>query len=200
MPPTDDRHRVTARRVVAGAQQLTLERGLDGWTMDELAAVIGVSRRTLFNHVPGKVEAVLALPLRHGDDDDGATTAALDEFRRGGPTGRLLDDVIHLGATLVAFPDEIDPDLLRTTRAVLACEPRVARAEHDRFERAAADMTTLIVEREGPDFGTDRARLAVRLLLTIFDASIEQLLEPDESRTLAQLFAAHLDAAARLLA
>jgi AcrR family transcriptional regulator len=199
VPPTDDRQRATARRVVAGAQQLTLERGLDGWTMDELASVVGVSRRTLFNHVPGKVEAVLALPLRHAKDDP-ATCAALDEFRRGGPSGRLLDDVIHLGAAIVAFPDEIDPELLRTTRAVLAREPRVARAEHEHFERAAADMTALVLQREGADFGADRARLAVRLLLTIFDASIEQLLEPGESRTLAQLFAAHLDAAARLFA
>jgi hypothetical protein len=122
------------------------------------------------------------------------------EFLRGGPTGRLLDDVIALGAALVAFPDEIDPDLLRTTRAVLACEPRVARAEHEHFERSATDLSALILEREGADFGADRARLAVRLLLTIFDASIEQLLEPDETRTLAQLFAAHLESAARLFA
>jgi len=194
---TTDRRRATARRVVEGAQRLTLERGLDGWTMDELAAVVGVSRRTLFNHVTGKVEAVLAVPCRPAEDDP-ATRAALDTFRAGGPTGRLLDDVIALGTALTAFPDEIDPDLLRTTRAVLAHEPRAAQAEHVRFQDAADDLTTLILEREGTGLGAQRARLAVRLLVTIFDASIDQFLEPAETRTLAELFAANLTAAAQL--
>lgn len=197
MTTTTDRRRATARRVVEGAQRLTLERGLDGWTMDELAAVVGVSRRTLFNHVTGKVEAVLAVPCRPAEDDP-ETRAALDTFRAGGPTGRLLDDVIALGTALTAFPDAVDPDLLRMTRAVLAHEPRAAQAEHERFQDAADDLTALILDREGAEFGADRALLAVRLLVTIFDASIDQFLEPAESRTLAELFAANLTTAAQL--
>lgn len=197
MTAPTDRRRATARKVVEGAQRLTLERGLDGWTMDELAAVVGVSRRTLFNHVTGKVEAVLAVPCRPADDDP-ATRAALDAFRSGGPTGRLLDDVIALGTALTAFPDEVDPDLLRTTRAVLAHEPRAAQAEHERFQEAADDLTALILEREGDALGEDGARLAVRLLVTIFDVSIDRFLDPAETRSLADLFAANLTAAARL--
>lgn len=199
MPTTTDRRRATARRVVEGAQRLTLERGLDGWTMDELAAVVGVSRRTLFNHVAGKLEAVLAVPCRPAEDDP-ETRAALDTFRAGGPTGRLIDDVIALGTALTAFPDEVDPDLLRSTRAVLAHEPRAAQAEHLRFQEASDDLTALILEREGAGFGADQADLAVRLLLTIFDASIDQFLDPAETRTLAELFTANLTAAARLFA
>lgn len=190
---------MTARRVVAGAQRLTLERGLDGWTMDELAATVGLSRRTVFNHVPSKLEAVLAVPCRP-DEDDPRTRAAVDAFRAGGPTGRLLDDVVHLGSALTAFPDEIDPDLLRTTRAVLAHEPRAARAEHARFHQASEDLVALILEREGDGFGAERARLAVKLLVTVFDASIDQFLAPEESRTLAELFDATLHAAAELFA
>ena len=43
-------------------ERLADDRGFDGFTMDELAAAAAVSRRTLFNHVSGKLEAVLGPP------------------------------------------------------------------------------------------------------------------------------------------
>ena len=49
----------TAHRITTCAQRLTDQHGLDGFTMDDLAAEAGVSRRTLFNYFPGKVDAVL---------------------------------------------------------------------------------------------------------------------------------------------
>ena len=49
----------TTRRITLCAQRLTDERGLDGFTMDDLAEAAEVSRRTLFNYFPGKVDAVL---------------------------------------------------------------------------------------------------------------------------------------------
>ena len=57
-----DRRRLTAHRITGCAQRLTLERGLDGFTMDDLAALAEVSRRTLFNYFPGKDDAVLGGP------------------------------------------------------------------------------------------------------------------------------------------
>ena len=53
---------VTSERITLCAQVLADEHGLDGFTMDELATAADVSRRTLFNHFPGKVDAVLGAP------------------------------------------------------------------------------------------------------------------------------------------
>ncbi|HYF72879.1 MAG TPA: TetR family transcriptional regulator, partial [Nocardioides sp.] len=75
--------RETELRIHRRALELTDERGLDGWTMDDLAAVSDVSRRTLFNYFPGKVDAVLGgTPELPAD--------ALEVFHGGGPTGRLV--------------------------------------------------------------------------------------------------------------
>lgn len=73
----------TARRINAAAQVLTEEHGLDGFTLDDLAAAVGVSRRTLFNYFPSKLDAVLGpLPDIAGTD--------VEEFRAGGPCSRDL--------------------------------------------------------------------------------------------------------------
>src|SRR6478609_9678503 len=74
--------RQTARRINTCAQQLTEERGLDGF-----ADAAGVSRRTLFNYFPGKDAAVLGDPLVL--DPTLAT-----RFVAGGPTGHLVDDMV----------------------------------------------------------------------------------------------------------
>ena len=66
LPPTTwgraDKRALTARRIVLCAQELTLEHGLDGFTMDDLAQRAEVSRRTLFNYFPSKDDAVLGGP------------------------------------------------------------------------------------------------------------------------------------------
>ena len=50
--------------IIAAAQRLSVNCGYSGFTIDDLAEAVGVSRRTLFNHVSSKEEAVLgALPV-----------------------------------------------------------------------------------------------------------------------------------------
>ena len=64
-----DRRQRMLHRITLTAQRLTDERGLDGFTMDDLAEAVDVSRRTLFNYFPGKVDAVLGpdpRPRRRG--------------------------------------------------------------------------------------------------------------------------------------
>ncbi|MDP3890466.1 TetR family transcriptional regulator, partial [Nocardioides sp.] len=77
------RRHATAHRITQRAQELTLEHGLDGFTMDELADAADVSRRTLFNYFPGKIDAVLgAIPQIDPE--------LLAVFRAGGPHGDLV--------------------------------------------------------------------------------------------------------------
>src|SRR4051794_33651766 len=89
----ETRRTATARRITLCAQQLTDERGFEGFTMNDLAEAAEVSRRTLFNYYPSKVDAVLG---SHETDP-----AALASFRANGPHGVLIDDVCALVITML---------------------------------------------------------------------------------------------------
>lgn len=156
------RRLATERRIVACAQELTLERGLDGFTMDELAEAAEVSRRTLFNYFPSKIDAVLGGVPRQ--DDEG-----IEQFRAGGPTGRLMDDVVHLALRLVTDEDLGRAELERTQR-VIAGDPKLLVAAHERFELMVGENVDVILDREGAEFGRAKAQLLIRLVVAIFDS------------------------------
>ncbi|MDO5618131.1 TetR/AcrR family transcriptional regulator [Kocuria sp.] len=62
-PPSDKREALkwhNRRAIVVAAAQLARERGLQGFTVNDLAQAAGVSRRTVFNHFGGVEEAVQA--------------------------------------------------------------------------------------------------------------------------------------------
>ena len=182
---------LTSHRITLCAQRLTDDRGLDGFTMDELAEVAEVSRRTLFNYFPGKVDAVLgAVPE--------IPAADLAVFRAGGPHGNLLDDLGSLGQALLAVK-EPDRGEIELGRRVLTGTPRLLIAAHERFEVLTEEFVALVIAREGEDFGTARARLAVRILVSVFDAALLSFLE-DDRHTVADLFDQYLRDARSLLA
>lgn len=53
----------TRRALVETAYRLTLDRGYDGFTVADLAAAVGVSRRTFSNYFAGRAECVLSWSL-----------------------------------------------------------------------------------------------------------------------------------------
>ena len=187
----------TRRRIVRCAQRLCLEAGFDGFTMDELAEQAEVSRRTLFNYFPSKVDAVLggAEPPQFSSPE---LAPVADTFRRGGPTGRLVDDLDELTRHLLAT-QTIDRESARLRRSVLTSSPRLLTVIHERFEQVAEQIVGLVLEREGPDFGPVRARLAVGVLVAVFDAALESFSQgaPDDPE-LVELFTEHLRLAGEL--
>lgn len=158
------RRLATERRIVACAQELTLERGLDGFTMDDLAEAAEVSRRTLFNYFPSKLDAVLGGVPQQDD-------AALQEFLAGGPTGRLMDDVAHVAIALITDKDHDRAELERGQR-VVASDPKLLAAAHERFELMVGEYVDVILAREGEHFGRSKAQLLIRLVVAIFDACL----------------------------
>lgn len=181
----------TRRRIVRCAQRLCLEAGFDGFTMDELAEQAEVSRRTLFNYFPSKVDAVLG-----GGDPPHFSSPELapvaDTFRAGGPHGRLVDDLGELTRHLLAT-QTIDRESARLRRSVLTASPRLLTVIHERFEEVAEQIVGLILEREGADFGTVRARLAVGQLIAVFDVALESFSRgAADDPELAELFLDHV--------
>ncbi len=133
--------------------------------MEDLAGAAGVSRRTLFNYVDGKLDAVLGAP---GDPDP----ARLIAFREGGPTGRLGDDIL---ATIVSVLDtkDIASDDLERIRRLMAAEPRLAREMHGKFAQVTGFFADAIQEREGSRYTALQARAAATVMLSVFDIALD---------------------------
>jgi AcrR family transcriptional regulator len=186
------RRHLTKQRITTRAQQLTEQRGLDGFTMDELAVACDVSRRTLFNYFPSKLDAVLGAVPELDPRDRAA-------FLAGGPHGQVFDDLGALGRTVldVAIPDR---ESLALGRRVLTADPRLLVAVHTRFEQVTAAFELLVLDREGPSFGAARARLLVRLVLAVFDAALDAYVTTTPERPMVELYDATLADARALLA
>ncbi|MEE4025492.1 TetR family transcriptional regulator [Gordonia sp. PKS22-38] len=181
----------TAAAIVDCAQSLAEERGLDGFTMDEVAECAGVSRRTLFNYFPGKIDAVLGSPTAPNPE-------RLVEFRAGGPTGRLSVDIKTVITNLLDSKDA-DPADLDRVRRLVASDARLHKALHDKFARFAEFLADAVRAREGADFGELRARGAATATLSLFDLALEAYIESPEI-SLADHYVTAFDGAAALFA
>ncbi len=180
----DRRRWETEHRITRCAQRLTEEHGLDGFTMDDLAAAAGVSRRTLFNYFSGKIDAVLGGRPEIPADD-------LARFRAGGPHGDLVQDLAEIARRLLvdhALDHALDRDAAALVRRLMTTTPRLFVAAHERFETVSEEFVTLILAREGDAFGAPRARLLVRILVAVFDSSLLTFIDDPGGRELVEIF------------
>jgi AcrR family transcriptional regulator len=183
----------TEHRIAVCAQRLTDEVGLDGFTMDDLAAAADVSRRTLFNYFPGKIDAVL------GNTPD-LSPASVETFVKGGPHGHVVDDLGELASTFLESKVLTQQEMDRARRVVIA-DHRLTTAVHERFEQLTGELVDLILAREGQAFGADRARLLIRLLVAVYDGCVTTVAEGrDLGVPLAEVFTQTLTTARQILA
>ncbi|MCD9154319.1 TetR/AcrR family transcriptional regulator [Aeromicrobium duanguangcaii] len=186
---TQLRRERTLLSITRCARELTQEHGLDGFTMDQLAERAGVSRRTLFNYVPGKIDAVLG--PEHEIDP-----ALWEAFLAGGPTGRLLVDVLEiLRATLAA--DAPDPAEVDAVRRVLHSDPRLITAVHERFVEKSRVLSEAITRREGQALDPLVMRLLSASVVAMCDAALDEALATP-TRTVAECLDLTFDAMSSL--
>ena len=116
--------RRTRAAIRAAALTLTRERGYAAMTVDDVAALAGVSRRTVFNHFSSKADLLLIGP-------DAPEPEAVEAFVAG--AGSLLED---LGALLASGVQSLEPehDWLLAFPEVVRDNPEVERAVQERFE------------------------------------------------------------------
>ena len=165
----DRLRQATLQHINDCARRLTQDRGLDGFTMEDLAAAAGVSRRTLFNYFPGKHDAVLG----QWPDLNAESVAA---FRAGGPDRDLVADLRTLVVPLLES-DLTERERLAQGHQVLRREPRLMAALQSRYEHLSAELVGHIAAREGPAFQGQRARVAVNLLAALFDSAWQDAIE-----------------------
>lgn len=163
--------------IQTGACTLVIERGYDGFTMDELAEKVGVSRRTLFNHVPDKASAVL------GPQFTETTHPALADFRTKKPHGTLRADLV---AAIEAFARQADasglhaPSIHRLVNDAIASDARVAALVMTRFEAVTRQLESLVCEREGWPTGDLRARALAAWFLALIKLTMDEMSQRHE--------------------
>lgn len=203
-PGLRERRRVeTSGQLNATARRLTAERGLAGFTVDEVCELVGVSRRTFFNHFASKDDAVLGLPA-HADHAD-----AEERFFAGGPDSSppaghplsptLVDDL----ADLLIDRWEVMDLTLEDARDLVAAfdrEPRLIARVHELNRARERGDTVLVERREHLAPGDLRAAAAVHVLVAVLRMSVEAFLDPTTEEAFREAFARRLAAARTVLA
>lgn len=178
------------------ARLLTVERGLAGFTVEEVCELVGVSRRTFFNYFPSKDDAVVG----HRDDTlDERALAAFIEARRSAAPGispTLVRDLVDLAIASIPFDEHSDDQ--PSPEAVIEREPHLL----PKFMREGAELerrlTEVVAAREGIDADDPRAAMAVQLVGTLVRRAALAHLAPDNTTDFASLLIESLDAARAL--
>lgn len=159
-PPAQRRVAETSRALTTEARRLTAERGLHGFTVEELCSEVGVSRRTLFNHFASKEHAVIGITAR-------VDFAELDQpFVDAGPSDtprRLVDDFAELLISRWELLALSAADAMEIA-AVFAREPRLLGHVVDHAAQSERHDIALIERRESLTPGDSRAATVVQVL------------------------------------
>lgn len=176
----NDKRRETSERITRCARELAARRGFDEFTLDELADAAEVSRRTLFNYFPGKMDAVLGLP-------PASVAALLDQFLAGGPSGDLLTDASTVARAVLEDKQLSREDWLAFHEA-FERNPKMLAAAAAAMRQISDDLLTLIARRESTSTDEPEVIATLAFVFGLFDASVRAFIRPDNTRPLTELF------------
>ena len=153
----------TRAAIRAAALTLTRERGYAAMTVDDVAALAGVSRRTVFNHFSSKADLLILGP-------EAPEPQALEAFVNG--TGTLLED---LGALLASGAEAVESERgwLLSFPEIVRDNPEVERAIHERLRAVALSLIDAAGRRLGTAPDDPRTRAVVALAMGIQRSSVD---------------------------
>ncbi|WP_350353029.1 helix-turn-helix domain-containing protein [Microbacterium sp. A8/3-1] len=188
----EQRKRETSRALTKVARRLTADQGFAGFTVEELCAEVGVSRRTFFNYFESKENAVFGFATI--DSRQEALEEAFVAER-----GELLDDFV--GLTIHRFglfnPLEDAAELF----AVIEQEPRLLKAAFEQIAKNERRDMELIVRRMGDVADADlRAEVMVHSVGALVRLSMDQLLHHHSTDSFETLITRRLELARALYA
>ncbi|MBR8744389.1 TetR/AcrR family transcriptional regulator [Nocardiopsis sp. MG754419] len=135
----------TRRALQSAAIRLTLERGLEKVTVEEIAAEAEVSARTFFNYFATKEDALIGDAPYASDERDRA------EFVAGGPTGDFAEDLIHLLINGLAGAGDLATHRAEATRRkeLIEREPQLLPGFLSRLHGVEQGLAAAVAERSG---------------------------------------------------
>jgi AcrR family transcriptional regulator len=181
------------------ARRLTAERGLTGFTVEELCERVGISRRTFFNYFGSKEQAVIG---QHEDWLDGPAVADFLAARPEGTVGlspTLMADLAELAIAHVHLVG-VSPDEAREFIAAVDREPQLLRAFLNANAEQERRLAELVAEREGIPVGDPVAQTAVVLIGGLVRRSAETFFTPGNAEPFDSLLRNHLTAAQAIFA
>ena len=188
----------TRSAITAAARALTAERGLNGYTVEEVCERADISRRTFFNYFPAKEDAVIG----HADDD--LPAGIVQEFIEGGassPPGEmsptLFRDLVRLSLRL-SEDMEASEEETRQLIAVVKKEPQLILRLIGATERREAQFARDVAVREGVPTDHPVVQMAVALLSTIARKSSMTYFADGNSRPYKELLMENISAASLL--
>ena len=147
----------TRAAIRAAALTLTRERGYSAMTVDDVATLAGVSRRTVFNHFSSKAD-LLVVGLEPPELE------AVEAFING--SGSLLED---LGVLLASGAEAVESERgwLLSFPEIVRDNPEIERTIHERLRAIAVSLTDAASRRLGSEPDDPRARAVVALAMAI---------------------------------
>ena len=147
----------TRAAIRAAALTLTRERGYSAMTVDDVATLAGVSRRTVFNHFSSKAD-LLVVGLEPPEFE------AVEAFING--SGSLLED---LGVLLASGAEAVESERgwLLSFPEIVRDNPEIERTIHERLRAIAVSLTDAASRRLGTEPDDPRARAVVALAMAI---------------------------------
>jgi AcrR family transcriptional regulator len=162
----------TESRLSAVSRRLTAERGLNGFTVEEVCAEVGVSRRTFFNYFPSKEDAVIGIdPL---EEAELFAAAFLDRGSRG--WAAVVDDLVELAAEharSAGFGIAEHAEFL----AAIGREPKLLAHFVGISREREQQLAELIAEREHTDTSDPRTHAAVQIVASALRLAGERVLD-----------------------
>ena len=155
--------RRTRAAIRAAALTLTRERGYAAMTVDDVAALAGVSRRTVFNHFASKAD-LLVVGL------EPPAPEVVEAFVNG--SGSLLED---LGTLLASGAESVESERgwLLSFPEIVRDNPEVERAVHERLRIVAQSLAEAAARRLGGEPDDPRPRAVVALAMAIQRSSLD---------------------------
>jgi len=188
----------TRNAITAAARALTSERGLNGYTVEEVCEAAGISRRTFFNYFPTKEDAIIG----HADDDIPAEV--IEEFVAGGagsPAGQisptLFRDLVELSLRLADGMSASEEET-RQLIAVVKKEPQLILRIIGVTEQREAQFARDVARREGVTADHPVVQMAVVLLSTIARKSSMAYFSEGNTRSYPELLLENISAASVL--
>jgi len=166
----------TSSRLTSVSRRLTAERGLGGFTVQEVCDEADVSRRTFFNYFSSKEDAILGV---HPEDEfQQLSNGFLERGSRGWSV--VVDDLIELVIEHFEGMD-LDPASHLEFHAALEREPqlllRFMGVSRERDRQAVA----LVAKRENVPVDDVRAQSAVSVLSALLKTAGDRYLDPTNS-------------------